>query len=111
MAAREIRPTLQLLRVLDAMLADATQHHWGFELIKVTGLKSGTLYPILARLESAGWVQSGWEAEHVPGRPRRRYYRLTGDGAEAARRELANLPGRTAWTAGPRLRPAFGTLS
>jgi PadR family transcriptional regulator, regulatory protein PadR len=88
----EPRITLPLLKVLDAMLAEPTRDHWGFELIKSTGLQSGTLYPLLARLETAGWLESGWETEQKRGRPRRRYYRLTGVGAEAARRTFTELP-------------------
>lgn len=55
------------------------------------GLPSGTIHPILARLESLGWAESRWE-DVVPqdeGRPRRCYYRLTKDGAERARIALA----------------------
>lgn len=104
------RITVPLLKVLDAMLQAPDEDHWGFEIMKRTGLKSGTLYPLLARLETAGWVESGWEEQTEPGRPRRRYYRLTGLGAESARREIRNLPG---WTTTPtRLRPstAFGGI-
>jgi PadR family transcriptional regulator PadR len=88
----EPRITLPLLKVLDVMLAEPTQDHWGFELIKSTGLQSGTLYPLLARLETAGWLESRWETEQKRGRPRRRYYRLTGVGAEAAGRTFTELP-------------------
>ena len=104
----EIQVTLHLLRVLDAMLETPDAEHWGFELMGRTGIKSGTLYPLLARLEAAEWVESGWEMQDIPGRPRRRYYRLTGIGETAARRELARLPsgdGRKA--SDPRIRPAF----
>jgi len=108
----EIRITLQVLRVLDALLEGGDDERYGFELSKITGLKSGTLYPILARLEAAGWLSSGWEnPDDSTGRPRRRYYRLTGVGAEAARRHLADLPGRHAVAPSPRrpiIRPAFG---
>lgn len=62
---------------------DPVARHYGYELTKVTGLMSGTLYPILARLEDAGWVEANWEevAPGVVGRPRRRYYRLSAAGA------------------------------
>jgi PadR family transcriptional regulator, regulatory protein PadR len=107
----EPRITLPLLKVLDAMLAEPTQDHWGFELIKSTGLQSGTLYPLLARLESAGWLESGWEAQRTPGRPRRRYYRLTGVGAEAATRTLEELPRPAPRKPPSRVRPAFGAMT
>ena len=56
------------------------------------GLPSGTVHPILARLEGRGWLDSRWEEidPTVEGRPARRYYRLTADGAEAARQALAS---------------------
>jgi PadR family transcriptional regulator, regulatory protein PadR len=86
------RMTLQTQLVLRAMLEDPAAQRYGLELCEVTGLPSGTIYPIVARLEQAGWLASSWEdpAEHVEeGRPRRRYYRLTDDGAEQARDALA----------------------
>jgi PadR family transcriptional regulator, regulatory protein PadR len=92
--ASDPRITLPVLKVLAAMLANPAGDHYGLAIAQQTGLKSGTLYPILARLERAGWVTSNWEAtdptEH--GRPRRRYYRLTGAGERAAYRGLAELP-------------------
>ena len=49
------------LQVLVALLDDVDGDHYGLELIKVTGLKSGTLYPILGRLEDRGWTFGRWE--------------------------------------------------
>lgn len=84
------RMTLQTQLVLRAMLVDPSQHHYGPELSKATGLKTGTLYPILARLEQAQWVASSWEDidPSEAGRPARRYYRLTPVGATEARRVI-----------------------
>jgi PadR family transcriptional regulator PadR len=87
---QDVRITIQVLAVLDALLGN--QDRYGFELCQHTRLKSGTLYPILARLEQAGWITSEWESDVGRGGPRRRYYRLTGEGATAARDELARLP-------------------
>lgn len=87
------RMTLQTLLVLKAMLTDPMRPCFGMELSQETGQPSGTIYPILARLERAGWVESHWESpeDHLrEGRRRRRYYRLTGDGAERARASLAS---------------------
>ena len=58
-----------------------------------TGLASGTLYPILVRLERAGWVEAQWEDidPTVEGRPSRRYYRLTPLGVTNSRLEIAAL--------------------
>lgn len=58
---------------------------WGMLVIKRTGRPAGSIYPILERLESAGWATSSWEPESDRTGPRRRLYDLTGDGAEAAR--------------------------
>lgn len=58
-----------------------------------TGLKSGSLYPILARLEECGWVKSDWAPpdETSPQRPRRRYYHLTKDGEKQAWQVVKDL--------------------
>ncbi|MGW1209926.1 PadR family transcriptional regulator [Streptomyces sp. NPDC002499] len=89
-----IRMTLQTQLVLKEMLLNPTQAHYGLTLGQAVGLQSGTIHPILARLERAGIITSFWEKpeEHeaaVPPRPRRRYYQFTNDGAEHARTELA----------------------
>jgi len=84
--------TLQVQLVLRALLAEPAANHYGLQLCGETGLPAGTIYPIVARLERLGWVESSWEdpAAHVEaGRPRRRYYRLTDEGAELARDALA----------------------
>ncbi|GAB2565790.1 PadR family transcriptional regulator [Paractinoplanes abujensis] len=80
-----------MLRVLAGLLAEPGAQRYGLELMQQSGLPSGTLYPILARLERAGWVESRWEEIDpvAEGRPSRRYYRLTADGVVAARREVA----------------------
>ncbi|HEX5495387.1 MAG TPA: helix-turn-helix transcriptional regulator [Mycobacteriales bacterium] len=86
------RMTLQTQLTLRAMLEKPTQARYGLELCELTGLPSGTIYPIVTRLEQAGWLESFWESpeQHVTeGRPRRRYYRLTERGAELARQALA----------------------
>jgi DNA-binding PadR family transcriptional regulator len=59
---------------------------FGFDVMRVTQLPSGTVYPLLRRLEDGGLVSSRWEEEsraHDEGRPARRYYELTGVGAAA----------------------------
>lgn len=86
------RMTLQTQLVLRAMLQEPSVEWYGLALCDETGLPSGTVYPIVARLEQVGWVESRWEdpETHVAeGRPRRRYYCLTRDGAEHARTALA----------------------
>lgn len=89
----KLRLTTAVARVLTAFLEDPTVDRYGLDLIGVTGLPSGTLYPILVRLQRAGWVDSAWEDIDpvAAGRPARRYYRLTPNGLVQARVELAVL--------------------
>jgi PadR family transcriptional regulator PadR len=74
-------------RVLVALLRDPTKRRYGLEISQEAGLASGTLYPILARLEAAGWIDSEWEQidPSAAGRPARRYYGLTAEGLRVAR--------------------------
>lgn len=85
--------TLPTLLVLRAMLAEPTREMYGLEICKAADLPSGTIHPILARLERCGWLESHWEdiepAEE--GRPRRRYYRLSPEGADRARAILERV--------------------
>jgi DNA-binding PadR family transcriptional regulator len=57
----------------------------GYELSKQTGLKSGTLYPLLIRLSDQGLLESEWQEPERPGKPPRHAYRLTPDGLAFAR--------------------------
>ena len=85
-----MRKTKSLVIVLEALLATPTADHWGYDLQRQTGMRSGILYPILRRLLEAEWVDDGWEdLSAVEGRPPRRYYRLTERGAASARTLLA----------------------
>lgn len=83
--------TRPLERVLRVFLADVSARHYGYDLMKAAQLPSGTLYPMLARLQDQGLVTSEWgsQPDDASGRPPRRYYRLTGEGARVARLELA----------------------
>jgi DNA-binding PadR family transcriptional regulator len=59
---------------------------YGFEIMRATQLPSGTVYPILRRLEAAGQLRSTWEdaaTAHDEGRPPRRYYEATPEGRVA----------------------------
>jgi DNA-binding PadR family transcriptional regulator len=92
--------------VLRAMLEDPTREMYGLEICGAAGLASGTIHPILARLEQVGWLESYWEDAdpHEEGRPRRRYYRFTRDGAELARHALARAyQARSRYRLNPRL--------
>jgi DNA-binding PadR family transcriptional regulator len=104
------RITLPTAAVLRLMLQDPAGSLYGLALAEASGFPSGTIYPILARLEAAGWVQSYWESEEpsVLERPRRRMYQLTGVGAHAARDALADVQhalGLPAIGFSPRLSP------
>jgi len=79
----------QTLSVLAALCAQPSQWCHGYELAKQTGLKSGTLYPILIRLADRGLVEACWQDEPQPGRPRRHLYRLTAAGLASATEALA----------------------
>jgi DNA-binding PadR family transcriptional regulator len=85
------RMTLPTQLVLRALLKDPTREMYGLQVCAEAELPSGTIHPILARLEQADWVESRWEDinPHAEGRPRRRYYRITPYGAEQARDALA----------------------
>lgn len=102
----ERRITQQTERILATLLTKPSAEWWGAQIAPAADLKSGTLYPALARMERFGWLSSRWEeidpAEE--GRPRRRLYRLTGEGqrvadgvvrdAEARRRRRENRASR-----------------
>jgi len=82
------RITFNVLRVLSTLLGDPYRLWYGLELAEDTALPAGTVYAILARLErQLRWVSSSLEDidTSVEGRPKRRLYRLTGDGQIAAR--------------------------
>jgi len=88
----------QTLAVLAALCPQPSRWRHGYALAKQTGLKSGTLYPILIRLADRGLVEACWQDEPQPGRPRRHLYRLTADGLATATAALdgAAEPGRRA---------------
>lgn len=84
--------TIPTQLVLRALLEKPTREMYGLEICQAAGLPSGTIHPILARLERIGILESHWEdtAGHEgAGRPRRRYYRFASNGAERARVALA----------------------
>ncbi|WP_112265332.1 helix-turn-helix transcriptional regulator [Lentzea terrae] len=84
--------------VLEVLLG-TDEPRWGLEIIKLTGRPSGSVYPLLDRLERAGWVTSTWDDDAERRGPRRRMYRLTPEGAQEARRVVAKA------AAAPQVRP------
>ncbi len=110
-------------RVLRELLADPATPKYGLAIGKAVELAPGTVQPLLRKFEDIGWLES-WFEEIDPsdaGRPRRRYYRLTPDGAEFAREALARvrkpqrqegglhpgLAGGAAWRLAAYLRPSM----
>ncbi|WP_433306440.1 PadR family transcriptional regulator [Actinoplanes sp. CA-030573] len=83
--------TIPTQLVLRALLAEPARELYGLQICQAAGLASGTIHPILARLERLGWVVSRWEEAdpQAEGRPRRRYYRFTAEGTSEARNALA----------------------
>lgn len=81
--------------VLTALLGER-EPTWGLRIVGLTNRPAGSVYPILERLERAGWVESEWEEDPARSGPRRRLYRLTADGAEAARAVVARPVGARA---------------
>jgi DNA-binding PadR family transcriptional regulator len=78
---------------LFVLQAVAQGHRFGFDIMDVTGLPSGTIYPALRRLEALELVSSDWENDlkaRREGRPRRRYYEITAIG----RRQLVEAESR-----------------
>ena len=98
--------SLPAVKILGLMLQDETAEYYGLDLCQRAGLLTGTVYPLLQRLEDRQWLESRCEdidPSHS-GRPARRLYRLTGLGAREARREIAAL--QATWQA---LTPHPGT--
>lgn len=85
-----LRPefTAQTLSVLAELCQEPSRWQHGYALAKQTGLKSGTLYPILIRLADRGLMEAHWQDERQPGRPRRHLYRLTPEGLATATEAL-----------------------
>ena len=86
------RPSKQMLMLLNALSAHAKDWRHGYDLIKETGLASGTLYPLLIRMSDQGLVEAEWREPEQLGRPARHVYRLTAAGLAAARAATSAPP-------------------
>ena len=98
------RVTIPVLQVIDLLLTEPAREDWfALEICRRTGLGSGAVVQILFRMQGWGWVSSRWEETteaHRQGRPRRRFYQLTGQGAAEAREILRQrFPGMARWAA------------
>jgi len=82
--------TVDVLRIL----LEDDEAVWGLLVVRRTGRPAGSVYPILERLEGAGWVGSSWEADSERTGPRRRLYELSADGVAAARAAVERFEGQ-----------------
>jgi DNA-binding PadR family transcriptional regulator len=98
------RLTRTTTRTLLAFLEAPRSWRYGYDLMKVTDLSSGTLYPLLARLAEDGWLESRWEESERPGKPPRQLYRLTATGRIQARHALDRA--HASWLRLPDIREA-----
>jgi DNA-binding PadR family transcriptional regulator len=103
--ARDRSPSPQTRAVLVALFEQPQAWRYGYDLSKETGLKSGTLYPLLIRLSDQGLLEAEWRAPLQPGRPARHAYRLTAKGAALAASLARPEPAGTV-VSGPREQPA-----
>lgn len=81
-----VRTTHALVAVAHVLMDDSAERHWGYDLSKRSGIRSGVMYPILGRMLDEGWLEDGWEDQtQLCGakRPPRRYYELTAEGKVA----------------------------
>jgi PadR family transcriptional regulator PadR len=82
-----------IARTLLATLADVGDGwSYGYDLCRQAGIKSGSLYPLLIRLESQGYLEAQWQPPAEPGRPPRHAYRLTAAGVRLARDNPVTTP-------------------
>jgi DNA-binding PadR family transcriptional regulator len=94
--------SVQTLLVLAALCTEPQERRHGYGIARDTGLKSGSLYPILIRLADRGLVEACWEEGQPAGRPRRHLYRLTPGGLASATAALESTPARARAGAGGR---------
>ena len=80
------------MKVVLALAADPAAWRHGYDLCQQTGLKAGTLYPILIRLADRSWLETTWENEIPGGRPVRHLYRLTKTGLKQVKELAASSP-------------------
>jgi PadR family transcriptional regulator len=99
------RPSAQATAVLLALAQDRAAWRYGYDLCQQTGLKAGSMYPILMRLADLGLLETRWESEVPEGRPPRHLYRLTRVGLKAAG-DLARAPAPAEGRVGLRARLA-----
>ena len=92
-----LRVSPQTLSILETLLVRPAEWHHGYALSQRTGIASGTLYPVLMRLEKLHWLETRWEEPKNTGRPPRHLYRLTSQARAWAREELQDARARKIW--------------
>lgn len=109
----KLRHTENVVAIFNTMLERPSKGWYGLELAKHAGIGSATIYAALTRLERAGLLEAMWENIDPSelGRPRRRLYKLTGEGARVGRKVVAEyrprvVPSRSwpGWLPGPKER-------
>ena len=97
MGKRKRKLSLQALRILNYLFQNPAKEICGADIIKELNIASGSLYPILLRLESQDFDESEWETEDPSAlkRPRRRLYKITGAGIKAAQDAVAEFNSQT----------------
>ncbi len=98
------RLTRTATRTLLAVLEGPRNWRYGYDLMKVADISSGTLYPLLARLTEDGWLEARWEESELPGKPPRQLYRFTATGRIQARHALERA--QASWLRAPHTRKA-----
>jgi DNA-binding PadR family transcriptional regulator len=76
--------SVQAGRVVGLLAGEPARWRFGYEMLGLLRLKSGSLYPILMRLADRGLLEARWDPDALPGRPPRHLYRLTPDGLAVA---------------------------
>jgi PadR family transcriptional regulator, regulatory protein PadR len=112
MSAPKVRLTAVIMDVLDVLTnSPSDDPAWGLRLCEATGYGTGTIYPALDRLMTAGWITDHWEDPPPADRPRRRFYEITSAGREQYGSALrARSQRRGAWLhPTPRLDYSAGT--
>ena len=104
---RKRRPSEQTICVLFALAGKSAGWQHGYDLCQQTGLKAGTVYPILMRLADRGWLETSWETTAAAGRPPRHLYRVTQVGLESAKQIKTEMP-RELRARAAQLRPRLG---
>jgi PadR family transcriptional regulator, regulatory protein PadR len=98
---RRQHTSLQALQLFRLLLDAPEAWYYGYQLCEATGLKSGTLYPLLMRLADQGLLDAKWEESVIAGRPPRHLYRLTEAGVRLAQSRVAEFAPRIATRLAP----------